>query len=152
MLVGVGVFLLILAVVALGLGLVGAREESSTTVINYAKVSCGSFPSREAAQAFYDAVQDLDYKYDYFDRDKDGIACEAGVDYYHPDEGKNGILPERSPTPASKPIRRAIDASTLLLPTPQIWDDRCAILVLRESHGRINAEDRAMCGEYERAK
>ena len=63
-----------------------AYEESETTIINYARVSCGSFSDRKAAQAFYDAVQDLDYKYEYFDRDRDGRACEPDDDKYHPDE------------------------------------------------------------------
>ena len=66
-----------MAVIAAGLGLIlpllmmlaaPAYEGSETTIINYARVSCGSFPDRKAAQAFYDAVQDLDYKYEYFDR------------------------------------------------------------------------------------
>ena len=85
----------IMAAIAAGLALIlpllmlltfSTYEESETTIINYARVSCGSFPDRKAAQAFYDAVQDLDYKYEYFDRDRDGRACEPNDDKYHPDE------------------------------------------------------------------
>ena len=42
--------------------------------------------------------------------------------------------------------RRVIyDTSIDLLPPRQDWNDRCAILVLRESYGS-NAEEEAMCG------
>ena len=85
----------VIAAIAAGLGLIlpllimltaPAYEEGEATIINYARLSCGSFPDRKAAQAFYDAVQDLDYKYEYFDRDRDGRACEPNDDKYHPDE------------------------------------------------------------------
>ena len=95
-----------IAVVAAGLGLIlpllmlttaPPYEESETNIIQYARVSCGSFPDRRAAQAFYDAVQDLDYKYEYFDRDRDGIACEPDDYEYHP-RGEV-VIPFETPTP-----------------------------------------------------
>lgn len=74
-------------------------ESSSQTIVRYARVSCGSFPDRATAQAFYDAVQDLEYKYEFFDRDRDGIACEPNDDKYHPDEVQPIEVNSKLPVP-----------------------------------------------------
>ena len=57
-------------------------------------------------------------------------------------------VPTAVTTHHPKPVRVVIDESAAdLLPQRQEWDDRCALLVLRESYGS-NAEETAKCGGY----
>ena len=83
-----------------------------------------SFPDSKAAQAFYDAVQDLDYKYEYLDRDRDGRACEPNDDKYHP--GEVQLLPsssDRVVTDTNVPTPTPDLATSLQLPR-QLFDRR----------------------------
>jgi len=46
----------------------------------------------------------------------------------------------------TEPVPRVIDVSApFTQPTPQVWNDRCAILRLRESY-QSNPENETMCG------
>lgn len=50
----------------------------------------------------------------------------------------------------TEPVPRVIDASaSFTQPTPQVWNDRCAILRLRESY-QSNPENEDMCGWTEK--
>jgi hypothetical protein len=59
-----------------------------------------------------------------------------------------GLTPTASPTP-KRVISDSAGTVLDLLPKEQKWDDRCAILVLRESY-RANAESETMCGWTEK--
>ena len=61
-------------------------------------------------------------------------------------------MPAESLTPTASPTPKrviSVSAGTDLLPKEQEWDDRCAILALRESY-RANAENETMCGWTEK--
>ena len=75
-------YVVVLVFGAYGLLVLFSAPYSETSSGN-SDVECWNFPDRETAQVFYDTVRESrpDFYQRSFDPDKDGIACEEGVEY-----------------------------------------------------------------------